>query len=247
MSMFLVSTASRIFYANRANIAAVTTHHHTLKDPNAIQHVNTAPLTITLVTNSLTVGLLAACRLINDEARKIFNAKLETLRQEPTRYIVFDECMRSFDRIVGLVDLAMLNICAYTDPDNMPGISRSHNKWGDDWPEVNAFVIKSATHFLAASTQVPAMIRATSLLITIKQTSLFPALPLEGSELLPSITKVGIIVQDTEGYPSHMYALTFHEAYQQRAENAGGRYYRVSDKDPETWALEWEEGDSNEV
>ncbi|KAF1939325.1 hypothetical protein EJ02DRAFT_457082 [Clathrospora elynae] len=70
----------------------VTTRHHVLQDP----HSNT-PSTITLVAKSLSVALLAANRLISEEAKQILSKKLAFLKTEPLRFIADATSAMNYD------------------------------------------------------------------------------------------------------------------------------------------------------
>ena len=76
-----------------------STCHYRLKDPSfkpKCEHQTTPVSYMTLVVRSLPVALLATCRLIHKEAVPFLAPKLETLRDEPSHFIIDSTSFHSF-------------------------------------------------------------------------------------------------------------------------------------------------------
>ena len=79
----------------------ISSCHYRLKDPTfkpepEPEEQTTQPSYMTLVVKSLPVALLATCRLIHEEAARFLAPKLETLRDEPSHFIIDSTSLHSF-------------------------------------------------------------------------------------------------------------------------------------------------------
>jgi hypothetical protein len=117
------------------------------------------PASITLVTKSVPAALLATCRQINHETLPYFESLLAVLQEEPNRFIVDNEAVHIFDRILGFVDKS-LNENAYVNGLS-PGMWQFIMKLQTsvDTATANAFLAKCFQCLASAATSSPSQLR----------------------------------------------------------------------------------------